>query len=162
MSYEEKQPSVGKTTKALVSIAAYNKPTNRVKAALAVGGWVANEYMKNKEFYDDIIKFNCFNSIRPALPPVGRRVSFGNPPSEALEVIDKVYKMWRHTETRDIFTRLGTAPTGVNQYSPVEGKWAFEYIRRFGYTYDAKNKLSLAELIKPLSSSEFVEYMRLR
>jgi hypothetical protein len=112
---------------------------------LGLGAVVANEYLSNKEFYDDFIRFNCAN--RTSVPVPSSIVTFGNPPAEALRVIDQVYSRLRALTKEQMFRTLGIEMRNFNRCSPVEYKWYLVYIRKYGKTWNKNNTVSAYEIL---------------
>lgn len=107
---------------------------------------VAQEYLNNRDFYNDMIRFNCNNAI-PDGNRSDRPVIFSNPPPEALGVIYQVYDKFKGVETSEIFRALGVSQTGSNKRSPVEAKWELVYKRKYGNVYDPTKRVSVHEIL---------------
>ena len=130
-----------------LELAACNKQINRCKTILKVGKLLADEYLGNRDFYNDMIRFNCNNGIK-AVAPINRRVCHSNPPPEAMPLINQVYAKFKGLEYSDMFARLGIQSTSSNNRSPVEAKWVMAYYRKFGtYAYSEQNRITLRDIL---------------
>jgi hypothetical protein len=129
---------------------------------LLFGGAVkeaGKEYQKNREFYHDLVRFQFRSS-----PNLNKRdrVFYSDLPDEARKMVTSTYKKLANLSTPELFNRLGTCVTLGNKYSPLEAKWAFEYYRKFKTAqYNCNNKVTEAELLRPLNKAELARYKQL-
>jgi hypothetical protein len=117
----------------------------KCKILLGVGSAIVHEYLSNKEFYNDFIRFNCANRTSAELP--SELVTFGNPPAEALRVIDQVYARFRNLSKDEIFKILGVQKKNFNRTTPVEYKWYLVYTSKYGKIWNKANIVSVAEIL---------------
>ena len=160
MKYRENQKKNSSPRISPLSIATFNKSVNRCRTILKVGEIVAKEYLGNKEFYNDFIKFNCFNSI--SSPKVkNTKISIRNIPEKVKGTIAQAYRVFKNDPYPTIFLKLGTRQSFRNKNSPVEAKWAYTYFKKFRtWEFSEYNRVSVAELLSPLASSELEDYLK--
>jgi hypothetical protein len=109
---------------------------------------LAEEYLGNRDFYNDMIRFNCNNGIKPIEPPAGRKLNHSNPPADAYPLIHQVYTKFKGLSYSEMFTRLGIQATSWNKSSPVEAKWVLAYKRKFGTSeYSKQNRVTLSDIL---------------
>jgi hypothetical protein len=130
-----------------LAIAALNSDVGKCKTILKIGKLVAEEYLGNKDFYDDMVRFNCLNGIKP-VETKRTEVCYNQPPPEALDVIHQVYARFKGLDYSDIFIRLGISKTAANRLCPVEVKWERAYIRKFGTReYSKQNRVTVGDIM---------------
>ncbi len=129
----------------LSAASAHSTEITKCKILLGVGSAIAKEYLGNKEFYNDFVRFNCANRTGAEIP--SDLVTFGNPPAEALRVIDQVYSRFRDLSKDEIFKILGITKKNFNRTTPVEYKWYLVYTRKYGKAWHKGNTVSCAEIL---------------
>lgn len=117
------------------------------------------EYVKNSDYYNDVMKFNFTGT--PDIS-VYDKVTWDLAPPKEQDQIDGLYKTrFADMHINEIYDALGL-PETKTRYSPIESKWAFEYFKKFGtLEYDAKNTVSLEELLARLSIADAWAYVAL-
>ena len=121
---------------------------------------ISNYFAANREHYQDFFKFN-FNSVKEEVAPI-TKVNYRNVPAEESKRLRGIYKHFGFCEEEEIFKKLGTIPTVMNSSSPVEAKWAYEYVKKFKTTnYLEANHVSDAEILTPLKDFETQAYLKI-
>jgi hypothetical protein len=115
------------------------------------------EYLNNRDHYNDMIQFNVCNGIKS--DKTYHRVTYTDLPPDIREHVRSLYDRFSGKSTNEIFLKLGISPTSGNKYSPIEAKWAYMYIKKFGWDYNPRNKLKNREILRPLNSNEYSEYL---
>lgn len=103
----------------------------------------------NKDFYFDVFKFNTKNyntDKKYGLNPEDLDPAVGDFLSDVYSKLNLAYKK--------IFEKLNLIPTFNTSHIPLEVKWVHEYKKKYGNTYNSKNKITTRELLQPLSESE--------
>jgi hypothetical protein len=157
---QDKPASKPSIVPSVIMAAAANKNMRVCAAAVFVAKQVADELVYNKEYYQDLIKYNFFNAVKS--DKTYDKVNFTDLPPKEKKQVAALYKKFDNFSTAEIFRILGTVRTEHNQFSPIEAKWAFTYINKFNTTeYDEKNTLTDDEVLLPLNSYQLGQYCNL-
>ena len=106
---------------------------------------VVKNLTTNRDFYSDVFKFNsrkCDVEKTYSLNPEDLDPSVGAFLADVYTDLKMSYK--------DIFKKLNMTSTFNTEYIPLEVKFVKEYIKKYGKVFNAKNKITKQELLRPL------------
>lgn len=136
------------------------KTTVKTVALAAVVGHAEKHVSNNFDFYTDFAKFNFLKNSPSKKLEKQLHVNFGNLPKEAEKTISAAKEKLKEKKISRIFRILGIVETETNKFSPLEAKWVFEYFKKYRtWEYHRYNKISIKELLSPLSTQELAEYL---
>jgi hypothetical protein len=132
---------------------------NKVKLAAKAVGWVAKDYQENRAYYHDFVKFNFMNG---ASCKSSSRLLYYNLPAEERDRVRRLYRRYSGWSVENIYRSLGIAPSKTSRSMPIETKLVYTYYIKYGsWEYHRSNRVTDAEILRPLDKEEAEDYAKL-
>ena len=136
--------------------AATNKSVSKTLAL----GWliktVGEEIVGNLDFYSDLLKFN-FNSRKNHNEY--KEIKFHDLPPSVDKQISRIYVKLKNYTINEIFEILNIERTKQVRASPIEAKWTYHYIKKYGsITFSESKTIEDEEVLTPFSAADRLTY----
>ena len=118
---------------------------------------IAKDYGDNHKHYHDAAAFNFCNGFEKHKEY--KNLIFYDLPPAVRKFITDVYLQLQKKNTAELYSLLGLKSNVGNNNSPLETKYVYAYFKKYNtLRYKKENKVSLEELLKPLTGTEQYEY----
>jgi hypothetical protein len=141
-------------------VALKNKAIKKYLAIGSVFKSLVAEIGNNHKHYTDAAKFNFFNGIKSTNNQTNL-VAY-DLPSEVKKMLIDIYVNSSWTSMGEAYKALGLNEKEGNRNSPLESKYVYEYYKKYKtLEYSRSNKISKADLLKPLAKADLANYNKI-
>lgn len=135
---------------------------DKIKKFLVLSGIatvLGKEYSDNHKHYNDAFSFNFCNGFPEK---TYKKLFFYDLPEDIKKLVAKAYTQLMDKTNAELYAGLGLASSVGNSNSPLETKYVYNYFKKYGtLDYKQENKVSVNELMTPLSKGEQLEYSKM-